>query len=81
MIRIRIQENQKHTDPTDPDMDSDPQHWLEIRTRKDYEGRRTVKLFRENPFLATALSRKNTDKLLFVTVLRKSVPNLELKRL
>jgi hypothetical protein len=27
-IRIRIQESQKYTDPTDPDSDPDPQHWL-----------------------------------------------------
>ncbi len=26
LIRIRIQEAQKHKDPTDPDLDSDPQH-------------------------------------------------------
>ncbi len=27
-LRMQIREAQKHTDPTDPDADPDPQHWF-----------------------------------------------------
>jgi hypothetical protein len=34
-IRIRIQEAQKLTDPTDPDSDPDPQHWKKCTIEDD----------------------------------------------
>ncbi len=42
--RVRIREAQKYTDPTDPHLDSDPEHWLPLfqSMTTQLQGRHTV---------------------------------------
>ncbi len=57
-IRIRIQENQKHTDPTDPD----PPQWLEIRKIPVLGGRENSETVSRKPLPRASTIPKNTDK-------------------